>query len=103
MPICGGSNNLKTLSNSALFGGAGTFINPQQTVIPGQNGITEAGLGIAVDLNGWGQAGVTGVAPSGFQNEAGFPDIVGFNGLESNGSCSGGQPEIMACLPRAAR
>jgi hypothetical protein len=78
MPICGGTNNLKTLSNSALFGGSaagGTFINPQQTVL-GQNGITEAGLAIAVDQNGWGQEGVAGVARSGFFNAAGFPDIV---------------------------
>ncbi len=88
-PICGGTNNLKTLSNSALFGGAAegnTFVNPQQTAL-GLPGITEAGLGIAVDQNGWGQEGVAGVADgtssplpasTGFTNAAGFPDIVPF-------------------------
>ena len=41
IPICGGGNTLKTLSNSALFGGSaagGTFLNPQQTVLGEQNG-----------------------------------------------------------------
>lgn len=88
MPICGGTNNLKTLSNSALFGGAaegGIFINPQQTVL-GQNGITEAGLAIAVDQNGWGQEGVAGVSAA-FGNAMGFPDIV--PSTEGPGSCSG--------------
>ena len=85
MPICGGGNNLKTLSNSALFGGAGSFVNPQQTAL-GQNGVTEAGLAIAVDQNGWGQTGVAGVPPSGFVNAAGFPDIV--PNSENGNNCS---------------
>lgn len=87
-PICGGGNNLNTLGNSALFGGTasgGTFINPQQTIL-GQNGVTEAGLAIAVDQNGWGQTGVAGVAPTGFINAAGFPDIV--PNSESTGACN---------------
>jgi len=89
MPICGGTNNLKTLSNSALFGGGAegkTFINPQQTVA-GQPGITEAGLGIAVDQNGWGQEGVAGVT-GGFANAAGFPDIVPIS--ENGNNCNPG-------------
>ena len=51
IPTCNGSNNLKTLEHSALFGGSGHIINPQQTEA-GQQGITEAGLAIAVDLDG---------------------------------------------------
>jgi len=85
-PICGGTNNLKTLSNSALFGGLGSFINPQQ-IVAGQESITEAGLAIAVDQNGWGQEGVAGVASSLFTNAAGFPDIV--PGSESGANCNG--------------
>ena len=73
---CGGGNNLKTLSNSALFGGSALgnmFINPQQRAA-GLPGITEAGLGIAVDQGSWGQQGVASVA--GPFNSFGFPDIV---------------------------
>ena len=104
MPTCGGSNNLATLGNSALFGGSAagnTFINPQQTVL-GQPGITEAGMGIAVDQNGWGQTGVAGAnggpttpggpaAGSAFglaSNGAGFPDIVPIS--ESGATCNTG-------------
>jgi len=115
-PICGGTNNLGTLSNTALFGGSaagGTFINPQQTVL-GQNGVTDVALGIAVDQNGWGQEGVAGVST--VLDSAGFPDLVppepnaacntnaiGFNGFNapwcavtaSNSSGSGGfQPGL---------
>ncbi len=112
MPACGGTNNLGTMANSALFGGsanggynvggtitpAGSFINPQQMAIitpvggvpptagSNINGITEAGMAIAVDQNGWGQQGVAGIAPSGFINAAGFPDIV--PNSESTAACN---------------
>ena len=84
IPACGGGNNLKTLSNSALFGGSalgGTFINPEQRR-QGLPGITEAGLGIAVDQGSWGQQGVASVST--FFNSFGFPDIVGLNGNNCN-------------------
>ena len=102
MPICGGGNNLKTLSNSALFGGAGSFVNPQQTAL-GQNGVTEAGLAIAVDQNGWGQTGVAGVPPSGFVNAAGFPDIVpnSENGNNCNTTGTGNGFGVGRCVSSA--
>ncbi|MBZ5618408.1 MAG: SBBP repeat-containing protein [Acidobacteriia bacterium] len=86
IPACGGTNNLKTLSNSALFGGSAlgnTFINPEQRAL-GLPGITESGLGIAVDQGGWGQQGVTSV--TNFFDATGFPDIVPAN--EGNGNCN---------------
>ena len=117
-PICGGTNNLATLANSALFGGSAagnTFINPQQTAqapalgqticsaagasTPCVEGITEAGLAIAVDQNGWGQEGVAGIPPNGIsiQNGAGFPDIVpftDFSAVSATGTNGGFQPGL---------
>ena len=54
----------------------------------GQNGITEAGFGIAVDQNGWGQTGVAGVTAGLAANGAGFPDIV--PNSENGNNCSAG-------------
>jgi hypothetical protein len=41
----------RILSNSTLFGGSGSLINPHQI---GQPDISDAGLAITVDQNGWG-------------------------------------------------
>jgi len=94
LPLCGGGNNLNTMGNSALFGGGaqgGTFVNPQQTVL-GQNGVTDAALGIAVDQNGWGSAAVAGVnggagVNARFTNSSGFPDLVP---IEPIANCNNG-------------
>ena len=106
-PICGGGNNLGFLEHSALFGGSAvgnTFVNPQQ-VAAGLTPITEAGLAIAVDQNGWGSAAVSGTAAgtnhqftnplngattaAGFANLSGFPDIVP-QSESPNNSCNFG-------------
>jgi hypothetical protein len=86
IPACGGGNTLKILSNSTLFGGSGSLINPHQI---GQPDISDAGLAITVDQNGWGTHAVTSNIASGNNQvtainpvdltaNSGFPNIVPF-------------------------